>query len=108
MANNSLQSSAKRRVPAILAGILTIFFFGLAMRRIDLADSSFLTSLEWRWVDLKFRLRGARAPGKEIVIVGIDDKTLDRLGSARAFRRENFAQLISTLTEAGPKAIGFD
>ena len=108
MSNDAVQTSPKKRVPAILAAILTIIFFGLAVRRLDLTDSSFLTSLEWRWVDLKFRVRGARVPGKEVVIVGLDDKTLEKLGSARVFRRDNFAKLVDKLTQAGPKAIGFD
>jgi adenylate cyclase len=108
MSNDAVQTSPKKRFPAILAAILTIIFFGLAVRRLALTDSSFLTSLEWRWVDLKFRVRGARAPGKEVVIVGLDDKTLEKLGSARVFRRENFAKLIEKLTQADPKAIGFD
>jgi adenylate cyclase len=108
MSNDAVQTSPKKRVPAILAAILTIIFFGLAVRRLDLTDSSFLTSLEWRWVDVKFRVRGARMPGKEVVIVGLDDKTLDKLGSARVFRRDNFAKLVDKVTQAGPKAIGFD
>lgn len=108
MPNNILPSSPKKRIPAILAATLTIIFFGLAVQRMDLADSGFLSGMEWRWLDLKFRIRGPRLPGKEVVIVGVDDKTLDSLGSARLFRRDNFAKLVEQLTEAGPKAIGFD
>jgi adenylate cyclase len=108
MSNNSLPSPLKKGVPAILAAILTVGFFLLTLNRVALTDASFFTGVEWRWVDLKFRFRGERPGGKEVVIVGIDDKTLDRLGSARVFKRSNFARLVTKLAEAEPKAIGFD
>jgi len=108
MANSILPASVKKRVPALLAIGLTLVFFSYTLLRIDLTDSSFLTGLEWRWVDTKFRARGVRPGGSEVVIVGVDDKSLDQLGSARLFRRNNFAILIDKLAEAKPKAIGFD
>jgi adenylate cyclase len=108
MPNNILPGSLKKRVPAILAAGLTVIFFLLAVNRIALTDPSFLTAVEWRWVDVKFRLRGERPGGKEVVIVGMDDKTLDKLGSARVFQRSNLAKLVTKLAEAEPKAIGFD
>jgi adenylate cyclase len=61
-----------------------------------------------RWVDQKFRWRGARSGSKEIVIVGLDEKTLDKLGSARVFQRTYFATLVSKLATAHAKVIGFD
>ena len=92
----------------VLATLLTVAFTSLAWNRLDLIDSSFLTSLENHWMDAKFRLRGARPGSSDIVIVGIEDKTLAQLGSGRVFQRRHFATLIKKLAEAGPKAIGFD
>jgi len=91
-----------------MAAVLTVFFLGLLYLHIDLTDSSYFTRLEWTWIDAKFRTRGERPGNADIVIVGLDDKTLDKIGSARLFQRSNFATLVNKLSEAGPKAIGFD
>src|SRR5205823_6004238 len=106
MPNKTLPPSLKRRVPAIMAAVLTLLFVALTAKNLDLVDTSYLTSLEWQSVDAKFRLRGERPGDQQIVIVGLDDKTLDKLGSARVFQRSNFATLVSKLSEAKPKAVG--
>src|SRR5262245_17547164 len=108
MPNKKQPTPLKKRVPAILAAILTVGCFLLTLDRLALTDSSLLTGFEWRAIDVKFRMRGEQPAGTEVVIVGIDDKTLDRLGSARVFQRSNFATLVTKLAEAEPKAIGFD
>lgn len=101
-------ASLKKRFSTILAALITLAFCWLSLTRLDLADVSFLTSMEMRWVDAKFRVRGARPGGNDVVIVGMDEKTLAALGSSRVFQRSNFATLVARLAEAGPKAIGFD
>ena len=99
----------KRRFPTILAIIVTILFAILAANRLDWTDSSaFLTSLDLRWLDTKFKLRGSLVPGDEVVIVGLDDRTLDSLGSARTFERRHVAELVDRISAAGPRVIGFD
>src|ERR1051326_3151148 len=98
----------KKRIPAVLALVLTLAFTWLYVNRIELGDASYLTSLEMRWLDTKFRARGPQRGGPEVVIVGVDEKTLAQLGSARVFQRSHFAELISKLAEARPKAIGLD
>jgi adenylate cyclase len=108
MATGVLPVSLQKRVPIILALATTAFFFILALNRLDLADSGFLTSLDLRWIDLKFRLRGSQVPGNEVVVVGIDEKTLSRLGSIRTLSHDNLAKLVNRLADAGPKVIGFD
>ena len=108
MSNQITPVPLNRRVLTVLATLLTVAFTSLAWNRLDLIDSSFLTSLENHWMDAKFRLRGARPGSSDIVIVGIEDKTLAQLGSGRVFQRRHFATLIKKLAEAGPKAIGFD
>src|SRR5437899_10814652 len=108
MARRYLPTSLKKRVPLVLAIGMTASFFILALSRLDLADSSFLTSLDLRWIDAKFRLRGYQISGNEVVVVGIDDKTLARLGSIRTLSHDNLAKLVYKLADAGPKVIGFD
>src|SRR6185503_11036478 len=98
----------QKRIPALLAAALTGIFLALAVRHLDLSDKFPVTRADWLWVDAKFRIRGERPAGKEVVIVGLDEKTLSKLGSARVFKRDNFAILIRKLSAAQPKAIGLD
>ncbi len=63
--------------------------------------------LELKLYDLRFRLRGARAPGPEVVIVTIDDDSLKALGRW-PWSREIQARLINRIKEAGPKVIALD
>lgn len=108
MAKSILPASLKKRIPAILALALTLAFSWLALTGLNLADASLLTTLELPVIDLKTQLRGVRPSTNEVVIVALDDKTLDKLQSARTFQRTNWATLVSKLSQAGAKAIGFD
>src|SRR5262245_21226277 len=100
--------SDTRRTSPIIAGVITAAFLLLGIFRLDLTDPNFLTRVDFLWMDAKFRMRGYHAPGNEVVLVAMDDNTLQRLGSARVFQRHHFATLIDRLAEAHPKVIGFD
>ena len=81
----------------------------LAVNRLGWIDSSdFLTSLDLRWLHAKFRMRGEMAPGNEVVIVGLDERTTAALGSARVFGRHHAATLVDQIAAAGARVIGFD
>jgi adenylate cyclase len=108
MARSFLPESIKRRIPAIIAIVLTVVFLALASNHLDLADKSFLTILEYKLMDWRFRVRGQQPPGNEVMIVALDEKTLGKLGTARTLRREAMADLITKVGGGGPKAIGFD
>ncbi len=54
-----------------------------------------------------FRLRGAFKPSAEIVIVAIDDQSLQRIGRW-PWPRSVMARAIDKLTEARPRSIGLD
>ncbi len=108
MANSTLSPSLKKWLPTILALVITAGFVALFFVNSDLADSSTLTSLEKTLLDSRFRFRGVRQGGNEVVIVGVEDKTLAKLGSMRVFQRNNWADLIAKLAATGPSAIGFD
>ena len=108
MARGFHHESIKKRIPAIIAVVVTAVFLVLAWNHSSLTDLSFLTRIEFLWMDQKFRWRPNQPPGNEVIMVGIDDKTLDRYGSARVFQRDKFATLVDRISEGKPRAIGFD
>src|SRR3990172_9307288 len=58
----------------------------------------FLGDIELRTLDMRFLIRGARDPGKGVVIVAIDQKSQDILGRW-PFPRSNFAEVVDVLRE---------
>ncbi len=67
----------------------------------------FLQDIEQRSLDLRFALRGSRTPDPRIVIVGIDEKTLQQIGSY-PLPRSSYALLVNNLKADGPRVIAFD
>jgi adenylate cyclase len=67
----------------------------------------FLQDIEQRSLDFRFALRGKREVDSRIVIVGIDEKTLQTVG-AYPLPRSTYAQLVRKLKEDGARVIGFD
>lgn len=67
----------------------------------------FLQDIEQRSLDLRFALRGKRPVDPRIVIVGIDEKTLQKIG-AYPLPRSTYADLVRKLHTAGASVIGFD
>src|SRR5271169_1599929 len=67
----------------------------------------FLQDIEQRSLDLRFALRGSRPPDPAIVVVGIDEKTLQRIGSY-PLSRSKYALLVTKLKEDGARIIAFD
>ncbi len=64
----------------------------------------------WRWDQLLYDLQmsqWSKPPARDIVIVAVDEKSLDELGRW-PWPRGIHAQLIDILTEAGAKAIALD
>ena len=57
--------------------------------------------------DLYFNLRGPIAPGDEVVIATIDEKSIDTLGRW-PWHRNVMADLVDSLTDYDAKVIGFD
>jgi eukaryotic-like serine/threonine-protein kinase len=52
-------------------------------------------------------LRGTRVPSPQIVIVGVDEKSIARFGPP-AWPRREYVPLVERLSKAGAKVIGFD
>jgi len=67
----------------------------------------FLQDIEQRTLDTRFVLRGKRAPDPRIVIVGMDEKTLQRIGSF-PLPRDNYALMVRQLKKSGASVIAFD
>jgi adenylate cyclase len=88
-----------------LAGLALFLFSGLESS----AQSGFvfLQSIEESSLDLRFEMRGARLHDNHIVIVGIDEKTLQQIGSF-PLPRKAYAKLVNELNAGGARVIAFD
>jgi adenylate cyclase len=87
------------------AGLLLFAFSGIGGNR--RAGFLFLQNIELRTLDLRFALRGTRTHDDRIVIVGIDERTLQKLGSF-PLPRNSYARLVESLSAAGARVIAFD
>jgi adenylate cyclase len=67
----------------------------------------FLANIELKTLDVRFELRGGRAPGPAVVVVAIDQKSQDVLGRW-PFPRSYFAQAIDFLRVAHARVIALD
>ena len=74
---------------------------------ITLYATGLLASLEGSTINGRFSIRGTQRPPSNLVIVAIDDKTLQDL-NAFPFRRAYYARLIDNLAAEHPAAIAFD
>src|SRR5258705_7069076 len=67
----------------------------------------FLQNVEQRSLDMRFAARGQRPHDERIVIVGIDEKTLQNVG-AFPLPRTSYALLVNRLSAGGASVIAFD
>ncbi len=72
-----------------------------------MAAFGFLHNIELRSVDARFKARGPRPHDDRIVIVGIDEKTLQKVG-AWPIPRDAYAKLVEKLAAGGAKVVAFD
>src|SRR6267154_940022 len=71
------------------------------------AGFAFLQNIELRSLDFRFAFRGERVHDDRIVIVDIDDTTLQKLGSF-PIPRLAYDQLVRRLHDAGARVVAFD
>jgi adenylate cyclase len=71
------------------------------------ADNPVIRGLETASLDLRFRLRGVRPPGSEVVVILVDDHSLESLGRW-PFSRALFARALAMLDQARAKVVAFD
>src|SRR5688572_29879747 len=92
-------------VVVTLAGLL--LFVAMVWTRADLPVLGFLEDVELRSLDARFQARGQVEHDPRIVIIGIDENTLQKVG-AWPVSRKAYAQLIDQLREGEAKVIGMD
>jgi len=88
-------------ITGIIISILVLFMYRSNFRFFDLG------TMENKLLDMQFDLRGKTTPGDEVVIVAIDEKTLDKL-ERWPFPRRYFAEAVENLNSWGVQVIAFD
>src|SRR5690242_17292511 len=99
-----------RRIEIVIAAVVTLaglYVYGAVAGRIPGgALFTFVQNVELRSLDALFRSRGPRPPDPRIVIIGIDERTLRKVG-AWPIPRSAYAQLVDKLHEDGAKSVAF-
>jgi len=82
---------------AALLGIFLLYFLRL----------EFLESIELKILDTQFRTRGPIAPGGEVLIAAIDEKSLEAFGRW-PWPRSRLSELVDFLSQAKARVVTFD
>src|SRR5271155_959060 len=88
-----------------LSGVVVYAFVEIGKN--SSAVFSFINTIEERSLDARFRMRGTRPHDERIVIVDIDEKTLQKVG-AWPIPRNTYAKVVDKLSDGGAKTISFD
>ncbi|NNK86464.1 MAG: CHASE2 domain-containing protein, partial [Desulfobacterales bacterium] len=92
-----------KRHPALFTGLgITILFFAFLFFRID-----FIDTLELKSYDLMMNFRSDPGASNEVVIVDIDDDSIDKLGRW-PWPRSLLAKIIEKINAGGPRVIGLN
>jgi adenylate cyclase len=90
----------------------TLLFLGVGLAAAVVALAAYrvhvVQGLELASVDRRFDVRGRQTPPSKVVLVQVDDQTLNDLRMRWPFRRSVHARLIERLRSAGAKVIAFD
>jgi adenylate cyclase len=73
-----------------------------------LAQMRFISILELKTQDVRFRLRQPPAVHPDLLVVEIDDETIQRYGGQFPLERDQHGVLLDGLRQAGAASIGFD
>jgi CHASE2 domain-containing sensor protein len=84
-----------------VGGLIVVFV-------LTLYASGTLNNLERQSVDQRFSWRGDQPPGGQIVIVAIDQSTLQALGTRPPLPRSDYAKVLDRVHAASPRVIGID
>jgi adenylate cyclase len=98
---------ADAAISLLVTAIALVIFAFAGIGGNQSAGFVFLQNIEQRTLDLRFALRGPRAPDPRIAIVGIDEKTLQNLG-AFPLPRTSYAILVEKLKQDSARVIAFD
>ena len=98
----SQPASATGRRQALLP-LLAVLAVGLLVMVWELSPpGDILERFELRTIDARFLIRGSRPHGTDILIVCVDDQSLDRVGPW-PWPRERHARLVRALQESGAR-----
>lgn len=86
--------------------VIALFVAGLTTWAY-MARPAALDVLELKAFDLRLAARGGRAPSGQVVIVAVDEKSLEKVGRW-PWDRSVFARLVEAIDAAGPRAVGYD
>jgi adenylate cyclase len=75
---------------------------------VGLNAAGVLHDAELKSVDIRFQLRGSKAPRRDVVLVAVDNKTLSTLNRQPPYPRSLHARMIDFLHRAGARVIGYD
>ena len=93
---------------AIVTTVAGVALFAYSGFRADTrAGFAFVQSIELSSLDMRFGMRGARAHDDRIVIVDIDERTLQEISSF-PLPRKTYATLVDRLSAAGARVVAFD
>lgn len=73
-----------------------------------LTTSQAIQYLDFQLIDQLFIWRGPRSPASNIVIVGFDQKTYDKLDKSPFFWNKEISQVVTGLAQSGAKVIAID
>jgi adenylate cyclase len=100
-----MRSWGRRLIPS--SGTIVGLLLTAVVWQLFVLDPIPLQRLESLTSDLRFRVRGPRLPGSEVVIAAIDEKSIDQLGRW-PWPYTVQARLVDRLTEYGAAVIGYD
>jgi adenylate cyclase len=93
---------------AVLVTLAAVFVYvEVAITQQARAAFGFLDTIELRSLDARFKLRGPRPVDDRIVIVGLDEKTLQKVGSF-PLARNYYGRAVDQMVAGGARVIGFD
>ncbi|MBN2500134.1 MAG: adenylate/guanylate cyclase domain-containing protein [Anaerolineales bacterium] len=101
-------SSSINRRQIVIIVVLMLLLIGIEITGLLPGVSTPLERLELSARDTAMRLRGERDPAPEIVVVAIDDDSLNWLGERWPWSRERVAEIVSWLAEAGARVVALD
>jgi adenylate cyclase len=84
-----------------------LVILGMGLLYLGTASSILGRNLEAKALDLRFRWRGVRSPGTQVVLVTIDDQSIAELGRW-PWSRQHFGAVVRRLQAAGARLIVFD
>src|SRR5262245_21010592 len=80
---------------------------GIVLLYVLASQTTLLRNLEAKALDLRFHLRGVKQRGAPVILVVIDNRSIDELGRW-PWSRKRFAEIVHQLHAAGAKVVAFD